>query len=134
MRKKILIVDDSADYLLITKRVFRDFDFAILLAESALEATQILSETHVDLMITDLNMPGMNGLELIQWCREQHGIQSVILSTSDNRKFYESDLRLGYGSAHVINKPFNLKSFRDRALDLMLCDNSRSYDGGANFI
>lgn len=67
MRKKykILYVDDEAINLRIFKDSFRR-DFEVLLANSALEALEILGETDVDVVITDQKMPNMTGVELLE--------------------------------------------------------------------
>ena len=62
--KCILVVDDDPDYL----RLFRNFlvqeGFSVQCATSGEEALSILKDSSIHLMITDLNMPKMNGIEL----------------------------------------------------------------------
>ncbi len=62
--KCILVVDDDTDYL----RLFRNFlvqeGFSVQCATSGEEALSILKDFSIDLMITDLNLPKMNGIEL----------------------------------------------------------------------
>ncbi|RYZ57762.1 MAG: response regulator [Proteobacteria bacterium] len=104
--KTVLVVDDNFDFLVLVATILRHSDLTILTAKSAMEAIHTLSESNIDLLITDFNMPGMNGLELIQWCREKGKILPVILATAQCGKFAQIDVQLGDRFACVMGKPF----------------------------
>ena len=60
----ILIVDDEKNYPLILSAVLQEEGFDTLTAQSGPEALGILSHTDVDLVLTDMKMPGMDGMSL----------------------------------------------------------------------
>ncbi len=64
-RYTILYVDDEQSNLRVFKSTFRR-EFNILLAESAIEAVEILKDNTIDLLITDQMMPDMSGVELLK--------------------------------------------------------------------
>lgn len=79
--KKILIVDDEAQILKSLTRVFFDTDYEIYTAESGIEALKILENAEVDLVISDMRMPLMDGYELLSKIKEKYpSIIRIILS------------------------------------------------------
>lgn len=64
--KKILLVDDSTTMLLSMEGVLKRLGFDVATAVDGPSALKTIPEFKPDLMITDLNMPGMNGIELIK--------------------------------------------------------------------
>ena len=62
----ILIVDDEKNYTLILAAVLEDEGFETLSANSGDEALEILSKSDVDLVLTDMKMPGMDGINLLE--------------------------------------------------------------------
>ena len=69
-KENVLIVDDNFDMLELLRRHLHALDYHAYKASSVTEAISVLEETTIDLLITDLQMPGMNGIELpvsLQW-------------------------------------------------------------------
>jgi DNA-binding NtrC family response regulator len=69
-RSKILIVDDEENILSALKRLFRNEDYEILTAQSGEEALSTLEQQPVDLIVSDLKMPNMNGIEFLAKAKE----------------------------------------------------------------
>lgn len=69
-KENILIVDDDYDMLELLQRNLTNQHFHTYKAASVTEAVDILKLSHIDLLITDLQMPGINGLELIKYVDE----------------------------------------------------------------
>ena len=67
MKRKILIVDDELGVLNSLKRCLRNEPYEVITAEGGAEALEYLKDNHVCLIVTDINMPGMDGIDLI--CR-----------------------------------------------------------------
>jgi len=81
--KRILVVDDNATNLSILKRQLKHWKLNPLLAVSGEEALRILAEdTDIDLVITDMQMPGMDGTTLAKRIREQNANLPIILLSS----------------------------------------------------
>jgi len=67
---RILVVDDSRAIRTYIKGVLMEaFDLEVLEASSGFDALRILPRQHIDLIIADINMPDINGLELIKFIR-----------------------------------------------------------------
>ncbi|MGZ5523967.1 MAG: sigma-54-dependent transcriptional regulator [Methylomonas sp.] len=79
---RVLIVDDEANARRVLEVLLKKLGCNVLSAEHAQAALALLRETAVDLLITDLNMPGMNGLELMASLREEGHTFPVIVVTA----------------------------------------------------
>jgi len=62
----ILIVDDEKNYLLVLSAVLEDEGYEVLTALSGQEALEIHKTSDLDLILTDMKMPGMSGIELLE--------------------------------------------------------------------
>ena len=67
--KRILLVDDEIEILKALTRGFFDTDYDIYTAQSGEEALEILDNSEVNLVISDMKMPFMDGYELLIWTR-----------------------------------------------------------------
>ena len=111
--KRVLVVDDEADMLwMLQRNLNKDMDdVEILAAESGEEALAILSDKKVDLVISDINMPGMNGLDLLVEINNRYPETGVIIMTAYPSNTYENQAMLS-GSLRFIEKPFDIKEMR----------------------
>lgn len=101
----ILIVDDEPIIGDLCARTLKDY--RILQAENGQEALQVLDHEKVDLILVDVMMPVMNGLDLLQKIKEQNPEQLVIVITG----YADKDIILRALKAHAddfIHKPINL--------------------------
>ncbi len=114
MTKKVLVVDDEEDMLWMLQRNLNKGmpDVAILSARSGEEALAVLSDTSVDLVITDINMPGMNGLDLLIEINNRYPDTGVIIMTAYPSSAYEREAMMS-GSLRFIEKPFDIKDMRE---------------------
>lgn len=78
----ILIVDDEKNYPLILSAVLEEENFETLTANSGREALEILSNSDVDLVLTDMKMPGMDGIELLEHIKTREPELPVIMMTA----------------------------------------------------
>lgn len=70
--KSILFVDDEVQILKALKRLFHNSNYEVLFAENAKEALQILTTRSVDLIVTDVRMPDMDGYQLLRIVKEKY--------------------------------------------------------------
>ncbi|CAB3771001.1 chemotaxis protein CheY [Burkholderia sp. MSh2] len=77
----ILLVDDEPSVLSALRRVFRPAGYEILIAESGEAALEILASTEVDLIVSDMRMPGMSGAEFLSVARARYPDTMRILLT-----------------------------------------------------
>ncbi|OQA34816.1 MAG: Cyclic di-GMP phosphodiesterase response regulator RpfG [Betaproteobacteria bacterium ADurb.Bin341] len=81
---KILCVDDEPNILAALRRLFRQAGFQVLVAGGGAEALQILEAEAVDLVISDMRMPGMNGAEFLHEVRQRWPERMRILMTGQS--------------------------------------------------
>lgn len=84
MNKSILIVDDCNTTRRIIALYLRDAGYITIMAANGIEAIEKLIGTKVDFIISDLNMPQMDGIELLRWIRSNEQFKDlpfVILTT-----------------------------------------------------
>jgi two-component system chemotaxis response regulator CheY len=115
MSKTILVVDDSSTTRsLISSQLSECGDYEIQEAATGFEALKMLPAGKVDLIITDINMPDINGLELISFVRENpiyRDIPTVIISTEDSAEDRKRGMELG--AEEYIVKPFTVGELRE---------------------
>ena len=108
MAKKILIVEDSDTMRsLIASTIEEMKGFELFEAGNGFEALKALPSQHFDMIITDLNMPDINGLEIIKFVKEHPTYKSiplVIVTTRVGEEDRKKGLALG-ASGYMI-KPF----------------------------
>ena len=103
---RILIVDDEPHVRKVISRSLTKLGYECAMADSGEEALDVLSEREFDLLISDIMMPGMSGLDLLQVVRQQFPDMAVIMVTAvDERATAIRSLELGaYG---YMIKPFD---------------------------
>ncbi len=117
MKRTILIVDDSETSRMIIKKCFTmtgDEDSTFLEAEDGIRALSILVASHVDLVVTDLNMPRMDGLTLLRKLRTGVRTKSlpVVVISSMGNDHLDSELR-ALDVVAIIRKPLNPTKVRE---------------------
>lgn len=80
--KRVLIVDDEKNYPKILGEVIKEEGFTPVTASSALESLEIVKSTPIDLVLTDVMMPGMDGIELLAQIKEITPDMPVIVMTA----------------------------------------------------
>jgi two-component system chemotaxis response regulator CheY len=109
--KTILIVEDSATTRALIRAVIDETgDFETVEASSGFDALKLLPQQNYDLVITDINMPDINGLELISFIRNNpryNHLPIVIVSTERSDEDKKRGIALGADA--YVSKPF--KSF-----------------------
>ena len=108
-QKTILRADDSPTMrAMLVSTIEMLGDFRIVEASSGFEALRLLPREKVDLILTDINMPDINGLELISYLRNNSNYLTIpvfIVSTEGSRKDIEKGKLLG--ANEYLIKPFN---------------------------
>lgn len=113
--KKILIVDDEEDILWsLQNNLCNDsLQVDILVAESGEQALKVLNESkQVDLVITDIKMPGISGLDLLIEIKNRYPYTSVIIMTAFPSNEFKREAILK-GSLHFLEKPFDINELRE---------------------
>ena len=103
--KRILIVDDDADIVRIVSAMLEGQGWHVLNAYSGADALRTVREEHPDLVLLDIMMPGMDGIEVLREARRIAPGMRVIMTTAfgDVGSYLES---MDLGACEYINKPF----------------------------
>lgn len=129
MSNKILVVDDSKTDRLMIENILKDYH--LLSANDGIEAMHILGkEPNIDLIILDLNMPRMNGFEVLEALGQHENYKKIITIILTNHDEMENEIRgLGLGAVDYIRKPLNLESLRKRIeIHIKLKNDSKSLE------
>lgn len=86
--KRILVIDDNFTSQNIIKKLLEQYRLNVVLAESAQQALEILSEKQFDLLLVDMEMPGMNGIELMNKLNRKNIYAPAFLLNPRNDKRY----------------------------------------------
>lgn len=105
-KSKILIVDDDIDVLNMLGKVMQSYEYNTKTALSGEAALEMLNHELFDLLLLDINMPGIDGFSVIKTLREQ-GKHIPIIVISARREEYDTLFGLGLGADDYITKPFN---------------------------
>lgn len=118
--KKILVVDDEEDILWSLKEflVNKDLSAEVLTASSGEAALEVLARKRIDLVITDIRMPGMSGLDLLVEIKNRFPYTSVIVMTAFPSSEFKREALLR-GGMYFVEKPFDIKVLRERVKDAL---------------
>ena len=113
MSKEVLVVDDSATVRKFVSVSLSMQGFTVVTACDGMDALEKIPKGRFDLVITDLNMPTMDGFELIRALRESAEFKDlpvIILTSLSDQASKEQGAKLGVGSYVV--KPFSLEKIQ----------------------
>lgn len=116
----VLVVDDEAPTRELERRILETGPYTVLEASGAAEAFVILASQQVDLLISDLEMPGLNGEEMVAKVRSMFPAQKVLYVSGVVDRLLDARQVLGDGEA-FLDKPFTAKGLLE-AVSLLLYD------------
>lgn len=127
-RQSILLIDDDREYCRAMRKLFEKRGYEIYLALDGQEALEAMSDQMVDLILSDLRMPGIDGIELMEEIRRRKIKVPVIFVTGYGEVESYMDL-MNMGAFDYLNKPIDPKElFRVVEMALENCSG-----GGCNF-
>lgn len=102
----ILAVDDEPDMLALIKMIIEGYsDHQVTTTNNPLEVAEILSKERFDLIITDLKMPGMDGMEVLELAKE-YDKDALILMVTAFGSLESAEEAVAKGAFDYISKPF----------------------------
>ena len=109
--KNLLIADDEPNIRRILQAIFVKDGYEVQVAENGIKALEWAATHPVDVLITDLIMPDMNGVELIQKIKQRHpAAVAVVITAYATIKTCVDAMR--YGASDYITKPFDMDEIR----------------------
>jgi two-component system chemotaxis response regulator CheY len=119
----VLIVDDSAAIRKILQRVLRQSDLpvgAIVEAGDGVEAMDALNQHQIGLILSDINMPNMDGLQLLNQVRGNDRFKNIpmlmITTEGSQNKVLEA---VNLGASGYVRKPFTAEQIKEKLVGLV---------------
>lgn len=106
MKQTILAVDDQIHMLKLLERIIEELtDYDITATNNPIEAVELLAENEYDLVVTDMKMPGMDGMEILKYVTDNKRFEQVIIITAFG-SIETATNALALGAFDYITKPF----------------------------
>ncbi|MBU0944908.1 MAG: sigma-54 dependent transcriptional regulator [Proteobacteria bacterium] len=102
----ILVVDDEPNYLVVLSELLRDEGFEVFTAPGGKEGMAVIQEVDLDLVITDMQMPGMDGLQFLQKIKQINNDLPVIMITAF-AEVEKAVAAMQAGAYNYLSKPFS---------------------------
>ena len=103
---RILVVDDELEIVRVLRHSLSAQGYMVLVATSGEEAMEVVSQRRPDLLLLDLLLPGMSGLEVCRMVRESSNVPIIVLSVKDSERDKVEALDLG--ADDYVAKPFGI--------------------------
>jgi len=117
-KQTVLVVDDNKNQRELMFNLLKPIGFEVLLAEHAQQGFELLQENDIDLILMDVQMPDINGWQMVKNLREQH-YQMPVLMVSANARDAEYNLQAeGYHNGYIA-KPLNLDALLGKIAQLL---------------
>ena len=120
---RVLIVDDSSVMRKIVERALRQSELeleTVFEAGNGAEGLELLGSKQVELILTDINMPAMDGLEFLRQLRARNiaaGVPVVMITTESSEEHVKAAIQSG--ARAYIRKPFNAEQVKERVVPLL---------------
>jgi CheY-like chemotaxis protein len=121
MVKNILIIDDNEDILGIFEQVLVDEGFDVSTANNGNEGIKLFKRQSFDIVIIDINMPGMNGFEVVENIKNDFILVPIILMSSDYLPIDAAEIE-NLGVNAVISKTIDDTTFCNLVRSCLLED------------
>lgn len=129
-RYSVLVVDDETlTRMIIEKSLSKDESLEIFTVESAGEAALVLKDRYFDLVISDINMPDINGLEFLLWMKK-NGINSKVVMMTAAGSMDIKNFAINSGAIRYLEKPLDF----DELKKIIEQDKSSGFSGNINEI
>ncbi|WP_425805948.1 response regulator [Desulfitobacterium sp. Sab5] len=115
---KVLVVDDQLGVRRLLYETFREDQHEVEMAGNGKEALQILEDFSPDLILMDMKMPGMNGIDTLRQIRSFNKEVGVIMMTAYGDAQNMEQAR-DLGVLYYMSKPFDLFEMRDRVREIL---------------
>ncbi|MCA9992458.1 MAG: response regulator [Ardenticatenaceae bacterium] len=120
-RKTVLCVEDNPTNMLLVARIIEAEGYTLLQSARGDKALEILQEIVPDLVLLDINVPGLDGLELAREMRQDPRLQNVpIIATTANVLVGDRERCLEAGCDEYMPKPLDIRRLRQLIRSFML--------------
>ena len=110
--KKLLIVDDETGIVDEVKEFFLEVGYAVESADTAKQGMDLVQSFLPDVLLLDMKLPDMSGLEVLKYCKQAHPKIKVIVNTGYvDQSIIDEAERIGRDA--FLQKPFNLERLKE---------------------
>jgi two-component system, OmpR family, KDP operon response regulator KdpE len=113
---KVLVVDDEAQMRRVLRASLIVHGYDVIEASSGEEALKTLNDERCDLVLLDLNLPGIDGIDTCRAIRSTSGIPVIVVSIRDSEK--DRAAALAAGADGYVAKPFSVDTILSRMQDV----------------
>ena len=120
MKRKILIVDDEPNIVMILEYTFKKQNFEVFIARDGSEALDILEENKPDVVLLDIMMPHVDGYQTLKHIKKTKSLKDTkvaFLTAKNKASDIEKGLKLG--ADKYLIKPFSVKKIVSEILELL---------------
>lgn len=118
MQLKVAIADDNRQNLMNLKMMCEKEFFSVLTARDGIEMKRIIENYHPDVIITDLIMPDMNGLQVARMAKSKRSYSPIVIVMSGIRSQRYIDRAFSNGADYYITKPVDKNKLRNILLEI----------------
>ncbi len=118
MNKKILIIDDTPTLRKLLRFFLKKKGYSVKEANNGKVGLDVIDKELFDLIILDMNMPVMNGLEVLEKLKGKEGFSVPILILSSNKEEESKAAGIKFGASYYMTKPFNPEEVVARIEDI----------------
>ncbi|HUT11313.1 MAG TPA: response regulator [Thermoguttaceae bacterium] len=110
---RLLLVDDEEKVLNVYKTLLEELGMTALTADNGLDALKILDEHPIDVVVLDVKMPGVDGVEVLRHARQKHPLVEVIMLT-DHASMESAVEGLKLGAFDYVTKPCEISDLMEK--------------------
>lgn len=125
---KVLLVEDDLQLAKIVKKILISKGFDVVLKNDGILALEEIKKHSFDFYLIDINIPGIDGLELVKHIRKLHDDEGFIIMITANIDEYYFEKAYEYGCDDYIKKPFHIKELEVRINRLLNKKESITFD------
>ena len=118
-RKSVLIVDDSAELIQSVRHALEPRGFEVLQATNPFAAVREATARRPDVIVLDLNMPGMDGLEVMRHLRRIPETQSIPIIAFTGERLTDLDYARGRGFDRIVLKESGLEALENEIVGMI---------------
>lgn len=120
MTKTVLCIEDNKINMLLVSRVVEAAGYDLIRAEDGPRALRLLQETQPDIILLDVNIPGIHGLDLARMIKEDERLASIpLIATTANVLVGDKERCLEAGCDEYLPKPLDIRRLREVMRDYL---------------
>lgn len=119
MAKKVMMIADDVEMNVTVIKRFFSKDFDVLVASNGLEVMRLLKAQKVDILILDIIMPEMNGIEVLQEMHNHSEYSDIAVFVATSTKEKTERMALEYGADDIVSKPYDPVVIKRRIENIM---------------